>query len=96
MTPLVTLEQTKQALHVDGDDDDGRIAGFIDAATVAVVNYMKVIPADVPADVQNAAIMLVGYFMRETDGDSDGAFDRGYLPKPVTALLYPYRDPTLA
>ena len=40
--------------------------------------------------------MLVGHFYKEPDGNTEDAFEQGYLPKPVTALLYPLRDPTLA
>jgi hypothetical protein len=51
---------------------------------------------DVEEDIQVAVILLVGHFYRNPDNDVEGAFERGYLPKPVTALLYPHRDPTLA
>lgn len=51
---------------------------------------------DIPEDVQSATLFLIGYLDRNRDGDEDKAFERGYLPAPVTALLYPYRDPSLA
>ena len=47
-------------------------------------------------EVQQATKMLVGYLWRNRDENEDGAFDRGYLPMPVTAILYPLRDPALA
>lgn len=50
----------------------------------------------VEEDVQIAVILLVGHLYRNPDNDTESAFDRGDLPKPVTALLYPHRDPTLA
>lgn len=50
----------------------------------------------VPEDIQMAVILLVGIYYREPDGDDAKNFERGYLPKPVTALLYPLRDPTIA
>jgi hypothetical protein len=50
----------------------------------------------VPEDVVLAVIMLTGIIYKEPDGDAATAFEQGYLPKPVTALLYPLRDPTLA
>nr|WP_298117425.1 head-tail connector protein [uncultured Pseudomonas sp.] len=46
--------------------------------------------------VQVAVLITVGYFYKNRDDNPDGAFDHGYLPKPVTALLYPMRDPALA
>lgn len=91
-------------------EDDDLLEAYILAASTAVIRYLKaqapeVIPglADSPptADgcpetVEMAVIYLVGHFYREPDGNTDDAFDRGYLPKPVTALLYSYRDPALA
>lgn len=47
-------------------------------------------------DVKNAVLALVGQWLKNPDGNGDGDFDRGYLPKPVTALLYPLRVPTIA
>lgn len=46
--------------------------------------------------VQSAVLLLVGHFYKDRDENPNGAFEAGYLPKPVTALLYPLRDPALA
>lgn len=51
---------------------------------------------DVPEDVQIATIILVGHFYNNPDGDPEHDWEQGYLPRPVTALLYPLRDPALA
>jgi len=111
MVKLVSLPRVKQALRVDTNDDDMLIDGYIEAASAAVINYLKgaadvLIPrgedgelqegVEVPAPIDVATIMLVGQFYREPDGNEDRDFERGYLPKPVTALLYPLRDPALA
>lgn len=53
-------------------------------------------PIGVPEDVQDATLLLIGYLSRNRDGDEERAFQMGFLPAPVTALLYPLRDPTLA
>lgn len=53
-------------------------------------------PLDVPYAVQAATLLMVGYLYRLRDNNGDGDFDRGYLPMPVTALLTPYRCPSLA
>ena len=50
-------------------------------------------PIDIPYEVQAATLLMLGYLYRNRDIDTDGAFEQGYLPKPVTALLYPLRDP---
>lgn len=109
MIDLVTLERVKQGLLIDTTDDDARLQLLITAASAAVLRYLKeigsasfydwensTITADVPDDVQVATIMLVGHIYRSPDSNEDGAFERGSLPKPVTALIYSRRDPALA
>lgn len=46
--------------------------------------------------VQAATLLQLGFLYKDRDENTDDAYDRGYLPKPVTALLYPLRDPALA
>lgn len=46
--------------------------------------------------VQAAVLLMVGFLYKDRDENPDSAFDRGYLPKPVTALLYPLRTPALS
>jgi hypothetical protein len=46
--------------------------------------------------VQAAVLLMVGFLYKDRDENSDQAFQAGYLPKPVTALLYPLRKPALA
>ena len=51
-------------------------------------------------EVEAAVLILVGHFYKDRDDNGNtaigGGFDAGYLPRPVTALLYPLRDPALA
>lgn len=53
-------------------------------------------PVGVPFEVQAATLLMLGYLYKDRDENAAGAFEQGYLPKPVTALLYPLRDPALA
>jgi hypothetical protein len=46
--------------------------------------------------VRLAVIMLAGMIYREPDGDTAANFELGQLPKSVTALLYPLRDPVFS
>lgn len=46
--------------------------------------------------VQAAVLLMVGFLYKDRDENPDQAFQAGYLPKPVTALLYPLRKPALA
>jgi hypothetical protein len=53
----------------------------------------------VPAVVKQAVLFLVGSFFVQRTGETgviNPQWSAGYLPAPVTALLYPLRDPTLA
>jgi hypothetical protein len=108
---LVSLEDARSHLRLDTTDGDADITLKIKAASRAVVTYLKspsfadssgAIPEDtsgvaidVPEDVQIATLMLIGYFDRQRDEDSGHEYEPGYLPRPVTALLYPYRVPTV-
>jgi hypothetical protein len=47
-------------------------------------------------EVKAAVLLLVGYFFKDRDNDKNHEYEQGYLPRPVTALLYPLRDPALA
>lgn len=47
-------------------------------------------------EVQAAVLLMLGFLYKDRDENPDQAFAQGYLPKPVTALLYPLRDPALA
>lgn len=108
MVQLVTLERTKQALRIFHDDEDATLELYIGAASSAVINYLKdqaqpVIGLDddgnlpatatVPDLVQLATIVMVGRIYEAPDNNDDKAFEMGYLPWQVTALLYPLRDP---
>lgn len=118
---LITVAQARAHVRADHQAEDAQLEEFVEAASAAVVNYLKsgadiflntlglpeeiygdspaeVIAYAVPPEVQTATKLLVGYFFRNRDGsepNSDG-WQPGYLPPPVTALLYPLRDPALA
>lgn len=47
-------------------------------------------------EVKHATLILVGIFFRDRDGSEMKDWAPGFLPAPVTALLYPLRDPTVA
>lgn len=45
--------------------------------------------------VQAATLLQLGFLYKDRDENANEAYEIGYLPKPVTALLYPLRDPAL-
>ena len=57
-------------------------------------------PEGVPFQVKAATLILIAEWYKNREAEQDGAVDAqwgfGYLPRPVTALLYPLRDPALA
>lgn len=50
----------------------------------------------VMAQVEAATLLQLGFLYKDRDENADGAYQMGYLPKPVTALLYGLRDPACA
>jgi hypothetical protein len=113
MVMLVSLQQAKDHLRVDGSADDNDLTLKIHAASGAVLNYIRngadaftdsageaIVdsndnPIGIPYEVQAATLLMLGYLYRMRDNNEGGEFEMGYLPKPVTALLYPYRVPSL-
>jgi len=97
---LVTLAEARDHLRSDSVDDDADLTIKIHAASGAVINYLKspafIDESAVPFEVKAATLLLIGYLYKDRDGDEGGEYQQGYLPRPVTALLYPLRDPALA
>lgn len=102
---IVTLQEARDHLRSDTSDDDADLTLKIQAASSAVVTYLKVaddaaIPAAALPAAKAACLILVGEFYANREGEQGGAVDQqfgyGYLPRPVVALLYPYRDPSIA
>lgn len=64
-------------------DSSGDPTYVVDSSGDKVVKY----------EVQAAVLLMLGFLYKDRDENPDQAFAQGYLPKPVTALLYPLRDP---
>ena len=109
MSLPVTLDDAKAHLRVDTDAEDGDIGDKLLSAQAAVLGYLKVasldalavgspaaIPAPAEGAIKAATLLMVGYFYRERDSDENHEWEQGYLPRPVTALLYQLRDPACA
>lgn len=67
-------------------DSSGDPIYVVDSSDDKVVKY----------EVQAAVLLMLGFLYKDRDENPDQAFAQGYLPKPVTALLYSLRDPALA
>lgn len=105
---FITLEEAKSHLRVDGDAEDSDVTLKTHAASGAVRGYLKSaadaylddqgdpITGKVPYEVKAATMLMLGFLYKDRDEDSSNAYSQGFLPRPVTALLYPLRDPALA
>lgn len=107
---MLRIGETNDSPIEPHDDDAILETVYIPAASMAVIRHLKGQAEEVisgladspqtadgcPDDVKIATIMLIGVIYREPDGDEAKQFAQGMLPAPVTALLYPLRDPALA
>lgn len=75
-----------------------RLVQEVDGDGVPVVDAdgLPVYTEEVLFEVQAAVLLLLGYLYKDRDNDKDHEYEQGFLPRPVTALLYPLRDPALA
>lgn len=91
----VTLEDAKYHLRYDDDSNDVMLTTYIAAAESAVNQYItKTVDAAATPDIKVAVLLLVGYYDYNRNIDKDMPSDGNYLPAPVRALLWPYRQPT--
>ena len=102
---IVTVADAHAQLAIAHSSDDTLLQNLIDVASEAVLTYLKVpdedsIPAGATFAARQATLILVAEFYKNREGEQDGnvgeEFGYGYLPRPVVALLYPHRDPSLA
>lgn len=95
MSNWVTLEDAKHHLRYDDDSNDPMLTAYIAAAEATINQYItdNVASAATP-DIKVAALLLIGYYDYHRNMDKDMPSDGNYLPAPVRALLWPYRQPT--
>lgn len=79
------MEYLKADGCADFTDSSGEV--IEDSAGIAV---------DVPKNVQGATLLMFGYLYKDRDNDVNKEYEPGYLPRPVTALLYGRRTPSVA
>lgn len=102
MTMLVTLPEAKAHLGVIHNGDDADITAKIEAASEAVLTYLKAetVPPMAEKVAKQATLLLLGEFYERREAEQEGeigqSFGYGFLPRPVVALLYPHRDPSFS
>lgn len=84
--------KSASAYEVERDSNDDPILDSAEDPTYVVDSSGDKV---VKYEVQAAVLLMLGFLYKDRDENPDQAFAQGYLPKPVTALLYPLRDPAL-
>lgn len=96
MSNWLTLEEAKYHLRYDDDSNDMMLMAYIAAAEAAINRYItEDVTAGATPDIKVAALLLVGYYDYNRNMDKDMPSDGNYLPAPVRALLWPYRQPSV-
>lgn len=67
---------------------------FLDSSGDVIVDSSGA--PEIPADVQNACLFLVGSWLRDPDGNDVDKWQPGWMPAPVVSLLASRRVPPLA
>ncbi len=93
---IVTIDQVREHLRYDTEDNDPMLEMYIKAAENAVLKYVTdTFENNVyPDDIKHAVLLMVGMFDREREPSKESSIIDNYLPPAVRALLYPYRTPT--
>lgn len=97
MPQIVTLQQLKEHLRYDGNDEDEFLELTLEAAENVVLGYITKTfeEGNYPSAVQKAVLVLAGYFDNYRNAESEAPVNGNFLPMPVQALLYRYRSPTI-
>ena len=95
---MITVAELKAQARIDTDAEDALLAVYVAAAVASVAAYVTdTAPAET---VKHAELSLAAMMYRERDGSNEYAvpekYGYGYLPLGVTAMLYPYRKPSVA
>lgn len=85
---MINLADAKLHLRVDHDDEDAAIEQMIEAAEVAVTDYLNLPELPEAAPVTAAMLMLVGALYENRESVSDRPLSESVL---FTRLLAPYR-----
>lgn len=89
---IVTVEEVKNHLRIQHDEEDDLITGFIVQAQAVAEDYCRVQFTDpAPEPVRLAVLLMVSHYFENRDNPDRQV----YITMRVAFenLLYPYRDP---
>ncbi|TPR95572.1 phage gp6-like head-tail connector protein [Acinetobacter baumannii] len=94
--PITDLATVKAHLRYDTNDSDLELDAYREAAEQAVLDYVtdEFEDGNYPKQFKLAVLLLCGYYDSNRNLESEKTEDGNYLPPPVRALLYKFRDPT--
>lgn len=86
--PLYSIDEVKQHLRVEGDDDDTLIEAMMDSAEQQVLQYCNIslVPYGKEETFKVAALMVVSAMYDNRSGAVEAA-----LPGSAKAMINPYR-----
>ena len=107
MSVICTLEEVKQHLRYDADDNDVELEIYLEAAEEMVFNYVDDeyrYLSEFPQPFRTAVLVLVGYHDAYRNGEGvqkmqmgkdTALIDGNFLPPAVRFSLFPYRTLTV-
>lgn len=93
---IVSVDEVKNALHVDGDDEDEFISTLIQNAVSKAESFCRVrfeAMDTVPGSVIQAILLQVAHWYQYRDESETGAYNA--TEDAFQALLWPHRDVNL-
>lgn len=83
---MLTLDEVKQYLHLDGNAEDEYLETLIRSAIEMCENYTRLpLPEVLPDSYKIAMLMCIGYFFEQREGSI------ATVPRTFYTLLAPYR-----
>ena len=80
-----TLEEIKNYLRIDGEEEDTLHAMLLITAKEHCENYLnEALPEELPSPIKQSLLILISHFYEERTGEN--------IPIVVYALLGPYRQ----
>lgn len=89
--PIITAEDVRMFLHIQGDTDDALIGRLIDKAQRAAEEYCRTrFSEDASEAVKCAALLMVRYDFENRDRMDHQTYNK--MRGAFESLLYPYRN----
>lgn len=90
---VINYLKTKRNIYEPEYDENGDIEKDSNGNLVPAIDSSG--QKSIRFEVKAAVLIMVGILYRDRDGAEMQKWQTGYLPGPVTSLLYPLRDPAM-